>query len=778
MMTSGQGLDRPRYGLAVCALLALAAGTTSVLADDDNQKILDKKAAVRAWGINSPDPWKMQSRRPWTGSGDASFQSKNVNLKSWLPLNNFSGFSAGDNAADCWGYTSPSGREYALVGLSWGNAIVEVTNPASPTIVSVIGGGVNSLWRDITVIGNYAYAVSDSIGVGIQVLNLANVDSGSVTLVRNYAQGGHTETHTLINNPASGFMYACGGNAAGGRAIPVATTPDPTFPTFTGAQSPTNYVHEALAVNYTSGPYAGKEIVFLFTGTAGMEIVDWTNKASPVTLSQGSYPGEQYGHQGWLSEDRKYLYVNDELDSPTSGLVPRFLTRVFDVSDLTAPRLISTITNGLPTVDHNEYTKGRYLYQSNYCSGLRIWDLTNPLKPYEVAWFDSRPDDDGTGYNGAWGNYPYFNSGTVIISDIERGMFAVKMSILEFANTIVYPTTVVPGSPTPISATITGYDGAAIGAVNLKVSINGAPYTSIPMAHQGGGVYAANIPATNSFDRVRYYMQADTTDIPSRPFTWPLNAAGGEVFTAYSQTGQTTLFSDNFETDQGWTVSTTANNGTPTGAWTRAVPIFNGGPGAVIGDADASSRCFVTGNVANQDVDFGAQVLLSPAINLAGFPEARLSYSRWLLSVVSTPDNLLAEVSNNNGASWTTMELLQSPSGAWAKKTLRIADLIAPTAQMRFRFTIGDAPRMNTQGNWVDDSVTEAGIDAFLIVNPVGGTTCYANCDGTGGLTANDFSCFLNAFANGQSYADCDGVGGLTANDFSCFLNAYANGCS
>jgi hypothetical protein len=57
---------------------------------------------------------------------------------------------------------------------------------------------------------------------------------------------------------------------------------------------------------------------------------------------------------------------------------------------------------------------------------------------------------------------------------------------------------------------------------------------------------------------------------------------------------------------------------------------------------------------------------------------------------------------------------------------------------------------------------------------------CYANCDGSTAapiLTANDFTCFLNAYANGQSYANCDGVGGLTANDFACFLNAYAVGC-
>jgi YVTN family beta-propeller protein len=57
-------------------------------------------------------------------------------------------------------------------------------------------------------------------------------------------------------------------------------------------------------------------------------------------------------------------------------------------------------------------------------------------------------------------------------------------------------------------------------------------------------------------------------------------------------------------------------------------------------------------------------------------------------------------------------------------------------------------------------------------------TACYADCDGVGGLTANDFACFLNAYTNNASYADCDGVGGLTANDFVCFISVYAAGCS
>lgn len=66
----------------------------------------------------------------------------------------------------------------------------------------------------------------------------------------------------------------------------------------------------------------------------------------------------------------------------------------------------------------------------------------------------------------------------------------------------------------------------------------------------------------------------------------------------------------------------------------------------------------------------------------------------------------------------------------------------------------------------------------------VQGTSCYANCDGSSAtplLTANDFQCFLNRFASGETYANCDGSTGtpvLTANDFQCFLNKFAAGCS
>lgn len=99
--------------------------------------------------------------------------------------------------------------------------------------------------------------------------------------------------------------------------------------------------------------------------------------------------------------------------------------------------------------------------------------------------------------------------------------------------------------------------------------------------------------------------------------------------------------------------------------------------------------------------------------------------------------------------------------------------------------------------NWTLTQASGISADGLTIVgrgtNPTGqtegwivhlpGAQCYANCDGSSAppvLNAIDFSCFLSAFATGNSYANCDGSTvepTLTANDFQCYLNKYAAGC-
>lgn len=74
------------------------------------------------------------------------------------------------------------------------------------------------------------------------------------------------------------------------------------------------------------------------------------------------------------------------------------------------------------------HIRGNLTFESNYCAGLRILDVSGmelgELK--EVGFFDVAPDCSSPGFHGTWSNYPYFESGTIVVSSIERGLFVLK----------------------------------------------------------------------------------------------------------------------------------------------------------------------------------------------------------------------------------------------------------------------------------------------------------------------------------------------------------------
>jgi choice-of-anchor B domain-containing protein len=347
-------------------------------------------------------------------------QLPNVGVTQYAQLN-LAAFGAG-SGNDCWGYVSPSGREYALVGLNNRVGFVEITNPAAPVLLGTIAH-TSSTWGDIKVYGHYAYAVCETAGTGIQVFDLANIDSGTVTLVRTLASPGRT--HNLALNTASGYLYTCGSRDGTGTTMCFSLA-DPSFPVQVGpASMTTNYMHDANVVSYTSGPLAGKELLFGFSESRGVDIYDVTNKNAPSLIKRVTYPSMGYCHQGWLSTDRKYLYVDDEADETNGQPTTRSL--IFNVEDPANAFFVGTFTSGLPAIDHNQYTSDGFTFQANYQSGLRIFDLAgNPEAPVQVGAFDTFLGSNGASFNGAWSTYPYFPSGTVIVSDINSGLFVLN----------------------------------------------------------------------------------------------------------------------------------------------------------------------------------------------------------------------------------------------------------------------------------------------------------------------------------------------------------------
>ena len=345
-------------------------------------------------------------------SAQQSFPAKNVTLLSWLPLTEF---GTNIKGRDCWGYVSPSGREYGIFAHTAGTAFVEITDPENPQLIAQVGG-----CTDVKVYEQYAYVVGD----GIQVIDLSRIDSGLVSLVGNVGAG---DTHNIAIDEVSGFLYRCGSRERGLLIYDLAIPADPVF-VFAGSWQDRD-VHDAQVVTYNSGPYRGRQIAFCCTsGDGTLDIVDVTDKQNPFLVSSTPYSNNEFSHQGWLSEDRQYFYLNDEC----AGAEPT-TTIVFDVSDINNAFQAGTFTNGNPSRNHNLYVRGDLIFEANYTSGLRVFDATDPLNPVEAAFFDTYPENDAAFDNGhaqigLWSVFPFFPSGTVIGSDVARGLFVWSLT--------------------------------------------------------------------------------------------------------------------------------------------------------------------------------------------------------------------------------------------------------------------------------------------------------------------------------------------------------------
>ncbi len=365
--------------------------------------------------------------------GDScDFDAFGVTLRGRIALREFPGVQS--IASDIWHYVSPAGEEYAMIGLWGGVAFARVTDPDNTAIVGFVHGeGIFTHVRDMAVFGDHAYLVSGSGGVGLQIVDLSQIDSNVVTRVNTTFLGiGFTESHNVFINQDSGYLYFAIPNTNGKLGITaVDLNVDPVNPTVAGTWTDTDpfvRCHDLQVVNYTSGPFVGKEIAFCFAENDGVRIVDVTDKLAMFRRSGIMYPNTAYCHQGWLSDDKQYLFVGDELDE-NNGAVPSTTTYVIDVADLDAPSNHSSFTNGSGAIDHNLMVRDDIVYEANYQSGLRVWAACNINNIQEIGYFDTYPEGDLAAFDGAWGVSAALPSGTIIVSDRQRGLFVLDPSI-------------------------------------------------------------------------------------------------------------------------------------------------------------------------------------------------------------------------------------------------------------------------------------------------------------------------------------------------------------
>ncbi|MGE3174527.1 MAG: choice-of-anchor B family protein [Planctomycetota bacterium] len=601
---------------------------------------------------------------------------------------------------DIWGYVAPNGKEYALVGVTTGTSVVDVTNPAAP-VERGFFAGPTSTWRDIRTYSTYAYVVTEG-GGGFQVIDLTNADAPTLVGTVGAAQFGNC--HNICVDTGTGRIYCIGTN----NGTPVFdAAANPANPPFVGNALPRNplnpnstYFHDMQVENgfaYGSMIYNGD-----------LRIMNTAALPLPI-LSDIGTPGI-FTHNAWPNAAGTICVTTDEIN----GGVVKF----FDVTNKSAPVPLGQYTPNPGAIVHNAYIVGDVCHVSWYTEGYRAIDISDPNNPVEVASYDTWPGGSGT-FDGAWGCYPFLPSGNVLINDISTGLYIVRPLItdMSLAHTPLADTGDEFG-PYQVTATVTGSN--PLSSVNLVYRVGaGAPVTVAMTPTGNPNEFGAAIPGQDALVEIEYHIDAQDSVAGRRS---PLT--GEHAFLVGTRTR---VFFDDCESDLGWTHAFVATQddwqrGSPNGASGSSAGFGWSDPGAAFsGNAcwgnDLAPAGF-NGSYQNNVNNF----LQSPILPTNGVQGLRFRYQRWISLNSGDQGRVLVNgivVATVNGpTNDTSWQLIEHDITAIANP--------ASTLQLRFEL-ITDAG--SVAGGWALDD-----IEIFSETDSVPPTFYGAGTAGSGGF--------------------------------------------
>jgi choice-of-anchor B domain-containing protein len=327
-----------------------------------------------------------------------------MTLLGQLPL---AGLGRGvTSAAGLWGYTSPSGRRLAIVGVNDGTAVVDITDPTRPRQITQILGDASS-WREARTFGEYAYVTTEA-NTGLDIIDLRSVDAP--LKVQTWRET-FTSAHSLYIDESRGLLFANGTrNAArepqGMRVLDLAANPRQPreIGSFTGY-----YIHDLYA--------RGNRIYAAAINNGFLGILDFS-RPSDIREITRFQTGGAFTHNAWLTDDSRYLFTTDERSGrPLEG---------WDVSDPLRPRKVSEYIARPAGIPHNVVIDGTRMVVAHYADGVHVLDVTNPENPRPLGSFDTfSPPTEG--FVGCWSAYIFPGSNLIIASDIQGGLFVIQL---------------------------------------------------------------------------------------------------------------------------------------------------------------------------------------------------------------------------------------------------------------------------------------------------------------------------------------------------------------
>jgi hypothetical protein len=337
--------------------------------------------------------------------------------------------------SDIWVFTGLDGRDYAYTGThSTGGGqrmfVWDVTNPEAPELTDSVVVDARVV-NDVKVNDAATWAVITREGAsdrknGLVVLDLA--DPAHPTVVSELTEGMTSGMHNtwIIGNIVYGIND-------GKNAMDIVDMADPANPQHVGSWElrpgeEDKSLHDVWGddIGYLYLSYWDDGLVIL---DAGAGTHDGTPTA-PTFVSSIAYAMGNT-HVAW--RERNYVFVGDEIfgcTECTNG--PRGYIHVIDVADIDNPVEVAKFE--VPEAGaHNIWVQDGLLYIAYYQGGLRIVDVSGDLRGdlyaqgRQVGWYVTGGEEDESVVPNsplAWGPQPF--KGNIFLSDMNSGLWVLK----------------------------------------------------------------------------------------------------------------------------------------------------------------------------------------------------------------------------------------------------------------------------------------------------------------------------------------------------------------
>ena len=563
-------------------------------------------------------------------------------------------------------------------------------------------GTTNSTPATVTITIN---EINDPPTADDQTVSTDEDTAVSITLTGSDPEGDPL-TYNVTSGPSDGTLTGNGANRT--------YTPDPNF---NGTDSFTFTVNDGaltsgtatvtITVNPVNDPPTADDQNVTTTEDTAVSVTLTGNDIDGDTLTYNVTNGPSLGSLTGTGANRTYTPNNGATGTDTFTYVTN------DGTTNSTPATVTITINEIndpPTADDQTVSTDEDTAVSITLTGS---DPEGDPLTYNVT---SGPSDGTLTGNGANRTYtpdPNFNgtdSFTFTVNDgaLTSGTATVTITV----NPVNDPPTaddqnVTTTEDTAVSVTLTGND---IDGDTLTYNVTNGPSLGSLTGTGANRTYTPNNGATGT-DTFTYVTNDGTTN--STPATVTITITPDFV--------NGPVFTDDFESDQGWVTNPQGTDQATTGQWERAdpEPTNSSGP-KQLGTTTSGSNALVTegtagSSVGTNDIDNGVTSIWSPLISLPDVATVTLSFDYYLAHTSNSSAGDFLRVSIIGNSTQVVLEELGNGAdddGAWAPATVDISSFGGQDVRLLVEAADGD-----------NGSIVEAAIDTLVISASDGSNT-------------------------------------------------------